>query len=70
MEELLTAESLMDSGSIKLEDNLRVAQSNIWRKVEWLKSLAEQHRKAAEHLDGEAARLVSEANEHPYQDED
>lgn len=69
-EELLSAEGLMDVGSLKLEDGLRVAQSNVWRKVEWLRSIAAQHRNAADHLDGEASRLVKEANEHPYQDED
>ena len=70
MDELLNAEGLMDAGSLKLEDSLRLAQANIWRKIEWLRSVAEQHRKAAEHLDGEASRLVKEANEHPYQEED
>lgn len=70
MDELLSSENLMDIGSIKLEDNLRLAQANVWRKVEWLRSLAEQHRNAAEHLDGEAERLVNEGNEHPYQHQD
>lgn len=66
----LKAEGLMDDGSLKLEDDLRVAQANVWRKVEYLRSLAEQHRKAAAHLDGEASRLVAEANEHPMQHQD
>lgn len=66
----LKAEGLMDAGSLILEDDLRKAQANVWRKVEYLRSLAEQHRKAAAHLDGEASRLVAEAAEHPYSHKD
>lgn len=70
MEELLTSEQLMDPGAVKLEDELRLAQANVWRKVEYLRSIADQHRNAAKHLDGEANRLVTEAAEHPYQHKD
>lgn len=70
MDELLRTESLMDMGSVKLEDELRLAQANVWRKVEYLRSIAEQHRNAAKHLDGEASRLVKEANEHPLRHND
>lgn len=70
MDELLKSEGLMDAGSIKLEDDLRVAQANVWRKVEILRSIAEQHRNAAKHLDNEADRLVKESNEHPLQHKD
>ena len=70
MDELLSTEVLMDKGSLKFEDDLRVAQANVWRKVEYLRSLAQQHINAAEHLNQEASRLIAEANEHPYQEED
>lgn len=46
MDALYTGDQLMDAGSVKLEDELRLAQANVWRKVEWLRSVAEQHRNA------------------------
>lgn len=70
MDELLTSEQLMDEGSLKLEDAKRVADANVNRKVEWLRSKADQHRNAAAHLDAEANRLVAEYNEHPLQHRD
>ncbi len=61
---------LIDTKSIALEDALREAQANVWRHVEMLRTQAEQFRMAAAHLDAEANRLVSQANEHPYQHSD
>ena len=68
--ELLTSEQLMDDGSLKLEDAKRVADANLNRKVEYLRSKADQHIEAARHLNAEANRLVDEANEHPLQHKD
>ncbi len=64
------SENLMDESSLKLEDELRVAKSNLNRKVEYLRSKAAQHTEAARHLNAEADRLVDEANENPLQHRD